>query len=821
MDKETNDEFLKENKFIFKKYKPIKKLDQGAFGNIYSAIRLTDKSVFAMKTEKKTAEIKSLESEAFFLFTLQNGFGFPKLISYGHTKNYNILIETLFDKSLFNMFIKKKRNCNLIDASLIGLQILDRLEYIHSKDIVYRDVKPENFLIGINDPNVIYIVDFGLCKKYRSSKTGKHLLPKLTGKFSGTLLYASSYVLRGKESSRRDDLISLGYMLIYLLKRNLPFNTSFKNLNKTQYYEIVYYKETNGGGKLFKDMPQEIIDYIKYTRNLKFEQDPDYSYLRSLFKNILFDLKFSRHINFSWIDPKNKKLLGIPKNSSLRKISPQSRILKTMSDRRKIYSQKNFSLNNIMNKSNNISIIKNDNNNYSKKDFNSNYIDSEKNKGLHEKAFSALNIAELNNNLISLNNKSYSPNNRINSNEVSSEKIIKNDQNRLISNSIINYTNDSIGENNNKCEVPKLKIDKPKYIFSEKVINKNDFSDLKKNYINNSLSLNNNLYSPEGDFNKKIIVPKRRFLNNSISLKSIQPINMTGNNLNENYKNILNREDIKKYQNKNKMIIIKKNIPLNKVNKRNLISQKIINTNIYLNNNKNSFIYFDNKEIKDITDDKKKEKIVHSKINKNKNRNINYYKLNINTNNLNRNNSNSNNIISNIYPKKINYNNYLNNILSINGANNINNSSFINKNRYHSPLSKYKISSINKNKYKSPLSINKNILINLKRNNGNKGRYKNHSNLTDLIDYTESISNINNNYNTNNNLTKNSFINNNKISYINNNNNISDRQFKKENYLSLKKFLNIGRNSKRNNNIKNNNKILSNKIYQTSNDNLF
>ena len=61
------------------------------------------------------------------------------------------------------------------DICLIGLQVLDRLEWIHSKDIIYRDIKPENFLIGIDDPNVIYIVDFGLCKKYRSSKTGKHL----------------------------------------------------------------------------------------------------------------------------------------------------------------------------------------------------------------------------------------------------------------------------------------------------------------------------------------------------------------------------------------------------------------------------------------------------------------------------------------------------------------------------------------------------------------------------------------------------------------------------------------------------------------------
>jgi len=85
-------------------------------------------------------------------------------------------------------------------------------------------MKPGNLLIGIKDPNVIYIIDYGLCKKYRSSKTGKHILPKDLKKFVGTLKYASSNVVKGKESSRRDDLISLGFVLIQLYRRNLPWN---------------------------------------------------------------------------------------------------------------------------------------------------------------------------------------------------------------------------------------------------------------------------------------------------------------------------------------------------------------------------------------------------------------------------------------------------------------------------------------------------------------------------------------------------------------------------------------------------------------------
>jgi len=215
---------------------------------------------------------------------------------------------------------------------LIGIQILERLEWIHSKDIIYRDVKPENFLIGINDPNVIYVVDFGLCKKFRSSKTGKHILPRLTGKFNGTLKYASPNVVRGKESSRRDDLISLGYMLISLYKRNLPWEYNFSNITKKQYFDLLIMKETNAFGKLFKGMPKEFEEYIKYTRNLKFEQDPDYSYLRSLLSKVIFN---NEKVTFSWISSKNReKLAGIPRSHSRKKTSPQYRILKSLKEER-------------------------------------------------------------------------------------------------------------------------------------------------------------------------------------------------------------------------------------------------------------------------------------------------------------------------------------------------------------------------------------------------------------------------------------------------------------------------------------------------------
>ena len=221
---------------------------------------------------------------------------------------------------------------------LIAIQLIERLEFIHSKNIIYCDVKPENFMIGIKDPNVIYIVDFSLCKKYSSSKTGRHKLPKTTKKLSGTLKYCSINVLRGKEQSRRDDLISLGYVLIFLYKRDLPWTSDYESLNERTYFELVMTKLTNAGGDLFKNIPQELVDYVKYCEKLKFEEDPKYNYMKGFFLKILYSLNLNiNKINFSWIDPNDKNIKTIPR----RKSSSRNRILKNLENRRLIKNNVN------------------------------------------------------------------------------------------------------------------------------------------------------------------------------------------------------------------------------------------------------------------------------------------------------------------------------------------------------------------------------------------------------------------------------------------------------------------------------------------------
>ena len=330
--KKVDDSFLSNNDCIFKKYKPVQKIGSGSFGKVYLTKRIKDEKLFAMKTEKKNSKVIQLEKEAYFLYTLQ-GFGIPKFITYGRTKNYNILIETLLNKNL-NEIMKIQNNLSLQDVCLIGIQILDRLEWIHSKDIIYRDIKPENFLIGKDDPNVIYIIDFGLCKKYRSSKTGKHILPRKTGFFYGTIKYSSIYALIGKEPSRRDDLIALGYLLIFLYKGSLPWDFKMKEFNNQILGKILNLKRTNSNGTLFNNLPKEFNEYINYNNNLKFEQEPDYKYLHSLFNNILFRLKFNyKNMSFSWITSEQINIFRIPKNNCVRKSSSHSRLFQIIAEK--------------------------------------------------------------------------------------------------------------------------------------------------------------------------------------------------------------------------------------------------------------------------------------------------------------------------------------------------------------------------------------------------------------------------------------------------------------------------------------------------------
>ena len=136
-----------------------------------SNYQLTRKIIFG----KYQIIISQLEKEAYYQFLLK-GPGIPKVLSFGRCGNNHILVETLLGKTLKQLFdLNKNPQSKMKDMCMAAIQIMDRIKYIHSKNIIHQDIKPENFLVGNPNTSLIYIVDFGLSKKYRSSRTNKHI----------------------------------------------------------------------------------------------------------------------------------------------------------------------------------------------------------------------------------------------------------------------------------------------------------------------------------------------------------------------------------------------------------------------------------------------------------------------------------------------------------------------------------------------------------------------------------------------------------------------------------------------------------------------
>lgn len=272
------------NRIFFKKYQCIKKLGEGSFGRIYEAVYNSEH--FALKFEDINSNSNLLENEASIMNYLK-GPNIPFVRSYGTSGNYNILIMQLMGKSLEDL-INLKKTFPIKTVCLIGYQMINVLEYIHNKHFVHRDLKPDNFVVGLNDlSKYLYLLDFGLAKKYRSSVTLKQYPLINKKKLTGTARYASINALRGFEQSRRDDLESAGYVLMYFLRGSLPWQGIPGKTKDERYKKILQKKNDTSAQELCEGFPDEFEKYIEYTRNMEYEEEPDYDKLRDYFIEVL------------------------------------------------------------------------------------------------------------------------------------------------------------------------------------------------------------------------------------------------------------------------------------------------------------------------------------------------------------------------------------------------------------------------------------------------------------------------------------------------------------------------------------------------------
>ena len=292
-------------RLFFKKYHCIKKLGEGSFGRIYEATY--NKEHFALKFENIDKKANLLEQEASIMNYLK-GPNIPFVKSFGTSGNYNVLIMQLMGKSL-EEYINEKKKFSIKTVCILGYQMVTTLEYIHNKHIIHRDIKPDNFVLGLDSlAKKLYLLDFGLARKYRSSVTLVHYPLINKKKLTGTARYASINALRGYEQSRRDDLEAVGYVLMYFLRGNLPWQ-GLPGKNKEDRYKNILQKKIDTSPKeLCKGFPEEFEKYIEYTRNMEYIEEPAYENLRQNFLKVLEKEKEEFDYIYDWSTEEEKKL---------------------------------------------------------------------------------------------------------------------------------------------------------------------------------------------------------------------------------------------------------------------------------------------------------------------------------------------------------------------------------------------------------------------------------------------------------------------------------------------------------------------------------
>lgn len=281
------------------------KIGAGAFGQIYKCQNAKTKEMFAGKIESISTTNPQLVHEAKILTSLKGKFGFPSCYKLITTKQDKTMIMDLLGPNLETIMKKMPNEKFSMKTSLmIALQIITRLIDLHTKGFLHRDMKPENFVIGQKGKErIIYLIDFGLSKKFINEKTFEHIPFRDKRAVLGTVRYISMNTHLGYEQSRRDDLESLAYILIYFIMGELPWQNVKTKTKKDKYEKILEKKKETVPDELCKFLPEEIKLLFSHILNLEFMDKPNYNLMISLIEQLMMKYGHTNDLQFDWYSP--------------------------------------------------------------------------------------------------------------------------------------------------------------------------------------------------------------------------------------------------------------------------------------------------------------------------------------------------------------------------------------------------------------------------------------------------------------------------------------------------------------------------------------
>lgn len=252
---------------INKKYYIESNIGSGSFGTVYKGANIRTNEKVAIKTEKVDEKYNLLKHEANIYQILKDCKNIPNIKWFGKENNMYYMVIDLYDNSLFDI-VRAGGKLSLNNTLRIGLKILNILEFIHNNGLIHRDIKPDNFMFKNGNINDIYLIDLGFCKTYIQDDI--HIPFKKTHGLIGSKNYASINSHLRNELSRRDDIESLFYLLIFMLNGKLKWG------NITCEEKILYLKNTIIEDIIDKNI---IFDLLLYIKNMKFDETPNYKLL--------------------------------------------------------------------------------------------------------------------------------------------------------------------------------------------------------------------------------------------------------------------------------------------------------------------------------------------------------------------------------------------------------------------------------------------------------------------------------------------------------------------------------------------------------------